>query len=235
VVDERLARLTLAGDDVQHSRREAGFGREPQRLEDARARVLGRLQDDRVPRGERRRERVHGQEDRRVPRDDDPDDAERLAERVVEDARPVERDDAPLDLVREPAEVVEPVRDHPKLREHLLVELAVVGHLDRGDLLRALRDQVGEAHHQPAAPGGGEPAPGLALERGRRGADGAVDVLGPRERVRRPDLPGRGVDGVVGRARGGVDVLAADEQGVGTRAGLLRLQRGRRIGHDPPL
>ena len=151
MLDERAPGLARAGDDVEDAGREAGLLGEAQRLDHAGGRVLGRLDDDRVAGRERRPERVHRQQHRRVPGDDDPDDAERLAQRVVEDARAVERDDAPLDLVREPAEVVEPLRDHPELREHLLVELAVVGDLDRGDLLRAVGDEIGEAHHQPAA------------------------------------------------------------------------------------
>ena len=104
---------------------------------------------------------------------DDPDDAERLAKRVVEHARPVERDHAALDLVREPAEVVEPVRDHPELGEHLLVELAVVGDLDPCDLLGALGDQVGPAHHQPAAAVGESPRQAsFSKAAGRRGLRG---------------------------------------------------------------
>jgi hypothetical protein len=218
LVDESLARLALAGDDVEHAGREARLGGQVERLEYARARVLGRRDDDRVPGCERRCERVHRQQHRRVPGNDDPDDAEGLAERVVEDARPVERNHAALHLVREPAEVVEPVWDHPQLGEHLLVELAVVRDLDPCDLLRPVGDHVRPAHHQPAAACGGEPAPRLALERGRGGADGAIDVRAVGERMLRPGLAGGRVEGVEGRAGGGVDVLGRDVQGVSSHA-----------------
>ena len=57
MLDERLARFPLAGDDVDHPRWEARLGGEPERLEHARAGVLGRLDDDGVARGERRCER----------------------------------------------------------------------------------------------------------------------------------------------------------------------------------
>jgi hypothetical protein len=214
MVDERAARLARAGNDVDDARREARLLRQAERLEHAGRRVLRRLDDDRVARRERGPECVHRQQHRRVPRHDDRDDAERLAKRVVEDARAVERDHAPFDLVREPAEVVEPVGDRPELSEHLLVELAVVGNLDLRDLLGALGDQVREPHHQPASARRRQAAPGLVLERPLRGANGAVDVLGARDRDRRPGLSRRRVEGLQRLARDGVDFVAADVQAV---------------------
>ena len=204
--------------------REAGLLGQAHRLEDARAGVLRRLDDDGVAGRERRRQRVHHEQHGRVPGDDDPDHAERLAQRVVEDARAVVRDDAALDLVREAAEVVEPLGDHPQLAEHLLVELAVVAGLHGRDLGGVLGDRVGEAHHQAAAARRRERSPGLALEGVACGPDGAVDV----GRVRRAELgplrARRRIDRGERPARARLDILSRDQQAVSN--GL------RRCAHD---
>jgi hypothetical protein len=59
------------------------------------------------------------------------------------------------------------------------------------------------------------------LERGYGCSDGAVDVLGARERVRRPRLAGGGVESVEGRARRRFDVLAGDVEAVLRQLRLL--------------
>ena len=61
-------------------------------------------------------------------------------------------------------------------------ERIVAQQVDGPDLaLHRVGDQVAEPHQQPATARGGEPAPGLALERRLRSADGAVDILGAAE------------------------------------------------------
>jgi hypothetical protein len=149
--------------------------------------------------------------------------SERLAERVVEHARVVEGDHAALDLVREPSEVVKPVRNDPKLREHLLVELAVVAHFDLRDLLGVLRDQVTPPHHQPTSTSGRERAPILAFEGGDGRANGSVDVLRPGKSMGRPRLAGRRIERIEGLARFGIDLCAADVQTVVVHRISLRM------------
>ena len=58
-----------------------GDEREPLELERGQRRQLGRLEHDRVARGQARRELPRGDREREVPRRDQRDDAERLAER----------------------------------------------------------------------------------------------------------------------------------------------------------
>src|SRR5437762_3281679 len=55
--------------------------------------------------------------------------------------------------------------------------LAVVERLQLGQLVGVLLDQPGQALDQRAAVGGGHRRPGAVLERGARGAHGAVDIL----------------------------------------------------------
>ena len=72
------------GDDVDDARREAGLLDQLHELERRRRGELRRLDDDRVAGGERGRELPRQQQQRRVPRHDRRDDAERLVARVVE-------------------------------------------------------------------------------------------------------------------------------------------------------
>ena len=114
-------------------------------------REFRRLDDDRVAGGERGRQLPRGQQQRRVPRHDRRDDAERLVARVVERVGLVGRQHRAFDLVGEAAEVVVPLRHVRGLRAHLGDELAVVAHLDLGELPRVRRDQVAELAQQRAA------------------------------------------------------------------------------------
>ena len=81
-------RLAVAGDDVDHARREARFLHqlaEPQRRQ---RRLLGRLEHDRAAGRQRRAELPRRHQQREVPRDDLADHADRLAQRVGEERRP---------------------------------------------------------------------------------------------------------------------------------------------------
>ena len=79
VLDELRARAAVAGDDVDDPGRQLGLTehvREQERRERSR---LGRLQHDRVPGRERRRDLPGEHEQREVPRDDLPGDADAAA------------------------------------------------------------------------------------------------------------------------------------------------------------
>jgi hypothetical protein len=87
VVDEPLAHdRALARDHCEHALGQARLERELAEAHGRQRRELGRLQHDGVARRERRREAPAGDGHGEVPRDDDPDDAERLLEGDVDAA-----------------------------------------------------------------------------------------------------------------------------------------------------
>ena len=73
-----------AGDDVQHARRQTDFFGDLAERERGERRLTRRFQDDGVAGRQCRRNLPHRQQQRKVPRDDRRDDAERLAPRVDE-------------------------------------------------------------------------------------------------------------------------------------------------------
>src|SRR5205823_977086 len=99
-------------------------------------RQLGRLQDDGVATRERRAELPARDVEREVPRHDQPDDAERLAERHVDAARDGNRLTVVL-LDRARVEV-EDVRHHRDLRARSTDRLAYVLRLDARELFGML-------------------------------------------------------------------------------------------------
>ena len=180
VVDERGAGLAVAGEDVEHARREADLERQLAEPQGAQRRLLGGLQHDRAAGGQRRPELPGGHQQREVPGDD-----------LARTRRPVrgacrracsgaaDRQHAALDLRRpagEVAQVADRARDVDVLGEP--DRLAVVERLDLGELLRVLLERVGERVHQPLAAGRGHRPPRARGERLACGGDGAVDVLG---------------------------------------------------------
>ena len=92
VARERRARLPRSGDDVDDARRELGLLEDLREQQRRQRRRLGGLEHDGVPARERRRDLPRGHEQREVPRDDLPGDAERprtsAVEGVVELVRP---------------------------------------------------------------------------------------------------------------------------------------------------
>ena len=82
VLGERGAGVAVARDDVQDAGRDAGLERELAEAQRAERRLLGRLEDDRAAGGERRADLPRRHQQREVPRDDLPDDADGLLERV---------------------------------------------------------------------------------------------------------------------------------------------------------
>ena len=131
-------------------------------------RRLGRLQHDRVPRRERRRDLPGEHQQREVPGDDLAGDAERLRLAVREGV---------LELVR-PARVVEEVRGGERQVDvaALADRLAAVEALEHGELARALLDDARDPVEVLGALRRRERRPAV-LERGARGLDGEADVL----------------------------------------------------------
>ena len=93
--DERRAGRAVAGDDVDDARRQPRLDADLGEGERGQRRVFGRLQHDRVAGGERRRDLPGEHQQREVPRDDLPADADRPRARETRSrsARPSRRDD----------------------------------------------------------------------------------------------------------------------------------------------
>ena len=175
--DQALADLGAEpGHDVDHARRKARLLEQAPKFERRHRGEFGRLPDDRVACGERRRELPCGEHQRRIPRRDRRHDPERLFAREVDHAGLVDRNDPPLDLVRKAAEIVEPLRNVAQLRPHLGDQLAVVARFDLSQPIGFDGDQVGELAQKRAARRRADLGPGRGAKRLQRGFDGAVDI-----------------------------------------------------------
>ena len=214
----RSGGLAEAGYHVHDAGRHASLGDEPGQPQRGQRGLLGRLEHHAVARGQRRAQFPRGHQQREVPRDDLPDDAERLAQRVGVEVRPRhvghrEVDRVALELGRPTGHVVEQVRGQRHVRRLRHADrLAVVQRLELGQLVGVLEDQVADPPDDPAALRRAHPAPRALVERAARGPHSPVDVLGialgdPGER-----LPGRGVGGLERLARRRVAPLPVDEQ-----------------------
>jgi ParB family chromosome partitioning protein len=120
VVGEVGADGARARDDVEDARRQAGLGADLGEEQRREARVAGRLDDDGVAHGERRADLPGEQHERKVPRHNLADDAERLplGQLVLHQLRPA-------------GVVVEVARDERNVRVARLAQrLAVVERLD---------------------------------------------------------------------------------------------------------
>ena len=96
-------------------------------------------------------------------------------QRVGEVVGPVDGHHGAVDLVGETAVVIEPLGQILGLRVHLRDQLAVVAHLDLGEVLGVLLDQVGDAAQQPCrAPSASSPATDRSRRRAQAALHGAV-------------------------------------------------------------
>ena len=163
----------LAREDVDDALRNAGLERElaePDRREGCQLRGL---EHDRVAAGERRPELPGGDVEREVPGDDQPHDAERLAEGQVDAARDGDR--LAEVLVDRARVVVEDLRDHADLAARALDRLADVARLEPCELLAVLLDERREPPQKSRPVGGRDGTPGR--ERLLRAGDGRVRLL----------------------------------------------------------
>ena len=196
VLDHPLADdRALAGDDVDDALGDPGLERElgePQRRERCQ---LRRLEDDRVPAGERGAELPAGDVEREVPGDDQPDDAEGLAEGEVDAAG--DRDRLAVVLVDRARVEVEDLGDHPDLAARAGDRLAHVLRLDACELLAVLLDERGQPAQEAGPVGRRDGAPGgegclRAGDRGVRLLDAGLGELRDRllgRRVEDSDHP----------------------------------------------
>ena len=236
VLDEMPAGRAVARDDVHDAGRKLRLPADIGEEESGQRRRLGRLQHDRVPARERRRDLPREHEQREVPGDDlrgDTDGPRRPVRKRV------------LELVG-PPRVVEEVRRGERQVDvaRLADRLAAVERLGHGELARALLEDARDTEEVLRALRGRDLAPAV-LERAERAAVTArLDVLRPGERELEQLLLRRRRDRRERLTRPRLDLLAADEQAVALadlddvarlrRRRVLPLER-RRYGGGPLL
>ncbi len=133
VRDERGARVASAGHDVEDAR----WKHVVPQLGDAQRRerrLLRGLHDQRIARDERRAAFARGEEQRMIERADARDDAQRLAQRVVERAG-ADRDRVALDLGDEPGEIFHVAGADLDVETHRLHRIAGVDRLEPRELV----------------------------------------------------------------------------------------------------
>ena len=173
---------------------------EPQRRE---RRLLRRLEHDGAAGRERRRELPGRHHQRRVPRNDLPDHADRLAQRIGVEIAGLRQADGLAGQLGGPAgRVADHLAAHGDVgMADIGDRLAVVERLELGQLVAVLLDQLGEPPHQLGAVAAAHAAPGPGLERRPGGRDRGIDVGGIALRHLRDDAAGSGIEGVEGLAR----------------------------------
>src|SRR6185312_13533493 len=114
--------------------------------------------------------------ERKVPRYDLPDNADRLVPRIAVKWA-FDRNCLAMDLVG-PAGVVAVALDGERHVDVLrvLVRLAIVERFEGGQVVGVLFDQVGELVHEPATLGGAHLRPRAGIKRLAGGLDGEIDV-----------------------------------------------------------
>ena len=210
--------LAEAGHHVHHTVGDSGLGDQPGQPQRGQRGLLGGLEHHGVPGRQRRGQLPRGHQQREVPRDDLPDHADRLAQRIGMEvgARHVRHRDVDcvaLDLGRPPGHVVEHVRGQRHVgRLGHRERLAVVQRLQLGQLIQVLQDQVADPPDNPAPLRRGHPAPRAPIERGARRPYCPVDVLGVPLGHPGEGLARRRVGGLERLARRSVGPLPIDKE-----------------------
>src|SRR5262245_10040915 len=169
-------RLAEAGDDLKGTPRNARLTRELGDSEGRHARLLRRLDDDRVAGRQRGPELPGEHQDREVPGQYAPDDADRLAHDHGNGIVAARRD-LIVDLVSGlgvPFDAIESLRNVDRL--DVVDGLATLEAFDDRELVLVAADQLGELDHRLLAPGRMQPRPGPGLEGFSRLADGQIDI-----------------------------------------------------------
>ena len=206
--DERVAGLgAVARDDVDHAGRE-----DPRQLlgqdEGRQRRLLGRLEDDGIAGDQRGADLHRGEQDRVVERHDPGDDAEGLAQRVVE---PAVGDGNRLaaQLQGEAREVAQLGHADRDVDAHVAHGAAVVGRVEPGQLFLTPPERLDELQELGRALGRRRRAPG---GEGRAcGGHGSIDVARAEARELSDQLARRRVARVDRLAALGHAQLAPDQ------------------------
>ena len=181
---------SLPDDDVQHALGDAASSASSARRSAERGVSSAGFRTTVLPHASAGPSFQRGDVEREVPRHDQPDDAERLAQRQVDSAGDGDR--LAVVLVDGAGVEVEDVRDHADFAACAGDRLADVARLDLRELLVVLLDERREPPQQPAAVGGGDGAP-RRVSRACAG-DGSIGLTDPVPRQNRDRLLGRGVN-----------------------------------------
>jgi len=198
--DDRLAGAAIAGDDVDHACRQAGLPAHLGKEQRGERGELGGLQNHRIAEGDRRRDLPSEHQEREIPRDDLPADAERLAvgKLRVHELRPtgmvveVPGDERDVDVAR------------------LADGLAVFHRLDDREETAVALDQAGERVEILGPFVARQRRPCRLRPRG--GLDRGIDVRGRRLCHARKNLAGGRRDGLEALAAGRLLPGPAHEQ-----------------------
>ena len=192
MLEQRVDRDLVAVHDVEHAVRDAGLVQQLREVDRRRRILLGRLEHERVPARDRRREHPHRHHRREVERRDAADDAERLADRVDVDARRRLLRVAALQQVRDPARELDDLEPARNLAERVGVHLAVLGGEEPCDVVAMLVEQLARTRKRSSARVD-ERRRAPRRERRLRGGDRALRPLRwTRSRPRRSACPSPG-------------------------------------------
>eukprot|EP00968_Pinguiococcus_pyrenoidosus_P026564 scaffold7099_cov281-Pinguiococcus_pyrenoidosus.AAC.26 len=136
--------VAVARDHTEHSVGKASFLADLGQLEHREWRELGRLEDHRVPRGQRGRQLLHRDQQRMIPRSDLRDHAQRNALYIVE-IRAQEGSRAAFCRPHQRAEVLKPLGQASKLRLHLADRASSLSAFQLCQLLQSLSEALGDA------------------------------------------------------------------------------------------
>lgn len=216
MLGQGLARLGAeACDDVQRARRQAGSLGDPAQFKGGHWGRLRGLQHHRAACSQSRGHLPRGHQHREVPGDDGAGDADRLLHGLRGEAIHRQRD-LLLGRVVQPRGEVGVEMEHAggvvDVPERLGQGLAVVLHLEPGQLVAARGDGVAHAVQDNGAFPPREARPGAFVERPTRGLDGAVDVVGAAAGDLGEDLTVRGIDHIEHLSRGCSAIRSVDEQ-----------------------
>ena len=179
--------------DVQHAGRNARLERELSEAERRERRLLGGFENHRIPRSQRRRDLARCEKQRKIPRNDEPHDAERLPHRVVQ-VGTADRDRVAFELGCGAGEVIEDVdRKRDVDLGGLPDRFSRVQGLELGKVGGFRVDEVAQLPEQAPALRGGHLAP-RALEGPARRLDREVDVGSISLRDLEERVPCRGIE-----------------------------------------
>src|SRR5215210_1783195 len=168
MLDETFPHLSpRPADDLDDALGDARLERYAPELHGGERRELGRLEDERVARREGRGHLPARDGEREVPRDDEPDDAQRLTERNVD--APRDRDGVAEQFLGHPRVVVKGLRHHLHLGARVADRLACVLRLQLREVLVLCLQGVGEAPEEART------VAGLYVPPRREGFPGAGD------------------------------------------------------------
>ena len=213
VGERRAGGLAEAGDDVDDAVGYAGFCKQLAESRRRQRRLLRGLEHDRAARGERRRELPRRHHEREVPRNDLPDDANRLAQRIGMPVAGARHRNGLTHKARRPSGHIAEHGDRAAdiVAARIGDRLAIVERLDLGELVGVLFKEVAQAPDELGAVGGRDARPGAGFKRLARRLHRKVDVGFVSGRDVRDDFLRRRILDLEGLAALGLDPFPVDQ------------------------